>query len=615
MRNRHKGQKGVILLLSLVALLLISTVAMAILYIATAESGLMGYQRAALRSYDGGLAGIEEGRSRLSAGDPMFLGNWASGNVDFPNPEYTGGVGVGVGQVLYILNPAAGEVVTPWMPGNPYYDWEYVLEFGTNVEALAPCPGNPIAIAPNAPPAALVGPCGWAINSDLLDPASLLAGLAPQGPYKWARITLLTERMANRDIDASGAPLDNNIPVNWVGNWDPGVFNTLFPGPLPAGVTLASVANKMNIIVDPRLDTLLGDNDGQVEFKERVGRPVYRITAMAGVASGGTRVVQYDVSTVGISLEFPGAVSIIGTNSSCGNTMAPSGADISALTDDTNSGGWGPSNILSTLGADQAATPDGDRPALAFTDPNSGQDCFDQMASAAGPNGHLDNWTGPGGGFDTNSGDGLSTGAVLGARYGDLTTLAGLTILSNNIRSVADQTFAAADPPPNSDTDPANDFVDPTTIDFGFCAADGSVTEPKITVIDGDMTINGTLSGCGVLLVTGELSTAGNVPKWNGVILLIGEGQLNIGGGGAGYIDGSLLMARIYCDEDDRPGRPNADTKCNGAFPAAPFEPDRSRLRFSGGGSLQFRYNSFWISKVANSSPYGILAFRELAPN
>ena len=52
----RSDQRGVVLLLAIIALLLISAVGAAILYMAASESGFVGSQRAAARSFYAGLA-------------------------------------------------------------------------------------------------------------------------------------------------------------------------------------------------------------------------------------------------------------------------------------------------------------------------------------------------------------------------------------------------------------------------------------------------------------------------------------------------------------------------------------------------------------------------------
>ncbi|MFQ5664541.1 MAG: hypothetical protein ACE5HL_12005 [Terriglobia bacterium] len=237
---RRQPQRGVVLLLALIALLLISAVGAAILFMTAAESSLVRYQRSSTRVFYATVAGLEEGRARLASNDPSFLGNWQSGQIDFP---------AAVGHVLYILNPAPGEAIAPWVPADSYYDSEYALEWGVNIETIPACITPPITTPPTVPPPPPIpAPCGFSVMSDVAA-GGALGALVPQIPYKWVRITVLTERAANRDIDGDG-DLDDDIPVFY---------------------------------------------DGQRENLAGNGQAVYRVTARAVLPTGAGRMAQVDV--------------------------------------------------------------------------------------------------------------------------------------------------------------------------------------------------------------------------------------------------------------------------------------------------------------------------------
>src|SRR3990172_9588155 len=129
MRTQSKGpaERGIVLLLALVALLLISAVAASLLYMTATESTVVGYQRSNTRVFNAARGGLEEGRARLSTGDPSFLGG-ATFSITFPDAA---------GEVLYIVNPAGGEAINLAGIRNaakPFYDWEYDRERGARSE-------------------------------------------------------------------------------------------------------------------------------------------------------------------------------------------------------------------------------------------------------------------------------------------------------------------------------------------------------------------------------------------------------------------------------------------------------------------------------------------------
>lgn len=570
--SSHRRQRGIVLLLALVALLLISAVAAALLYMTATESTLVGYQRTTTRVFEAARGGLEEGRARLSTADPSFLGG-ASFTITFPDA---------VGQALYILNPAPGDALdlaAVRNAGSPFYDWEYDQEWGAGALAGAN------VVNPVPPPAT-------PLASDMV----ALAGLVtlPEIQYKWVRMTILTERAANRDVNGDGV-LDNVIPITW-----------------------DSVSNRMNILTGPpgllvdrdgdgvpesRLDS---DADGVVEVKERLGRYVYRITAFARqAATGSTRMVQYDASAPFVNLAFPAAVSLIGTGSACGYDqgcnplLMPSGCD-----SPTN---FGPSNALKSHGQDQApgAPPGEGGPAIGCTDPNACTDCVNELANTM----RTADWTGNDGTSGTQTGDVTLASGPLG-------TTSGLQFLISSIRAMADYSFSAADTPPQVDGNATNDSITPPASSFGNCSA--GVNQPKVTVFDGDVFMDAATNpgGCGVLLVTGKLSVQGSW-SWKGIILVLGEGSWDSGGTPA--LQGAQVVARIYCKDGDPapcpcagPGAspPLAAPGCQGGgVLGAPYGAD---FRFNGGGMGGWDYNSMYINNAFGSGSYRVLAYREM---
>lgn len=84
------------------------------------------------------------------------------------------------------------------------------------------------------------------------------------------------------------------------------------------------------------------------------------------------------------------------------------------------------------------------------------------------------------------------------------------------------------------------DFSSPS--DQGFTL--GTSADPKVVVIDGDYTvINGT-SGAGILLVTGNLILQGDI-TYDGMLLVLGKGDITRSGGGTGTISGGIFVANI----------------------------------------------------------------------
>jgi hypothetical protein len=68
-----------------------------------------------------------------------------------------------------------------------------------------------------------------------------------------------------------------------------------------------------------------------------------------------------------------------------------------------------------------------------------------------------------------------------------------------------------------------------------------SLTTHQFTFVDGDCTLN---SGSGFLVVTGKLTLRGN-PDFRGVILVMGQGEVERNGGGDGDILGGITIAKF----------------------------------------------------------------------
>ena len=566
MRTQSKGsaERGIVLLLALVALLLISAVAASLLYMTATESTLVGYQRSQTRVFNAARGGLEEGRARLSTGDPSFLGG-ATFSITFPDAA---------GEVLYIVNPAGGEAINLAVIRNaasPFYDWEYDREWGAGALAAA------TLVNPTAPPAT-------PLASDMVALAGL--GTLPEMQYKWGRTTILTEQAANRDINGDGV-LDNAIPITW-----------------------DSATNRMNILNGPP-GTLVDrdgdgvpesnldqDGDGVVESKERMGRPVYRVTAMARQAStGATRLVQYDVSAPFVNLGFPSAVSLIGPTAACGPRI---GCDPAAPKPNTTCDAptdFGPSNALDSQGQDQApdAAPGDGGPAIGCTDTDTCTDCRNELDKM----GRENNWTGNDGTPATGTGD-ISTTA------GPLATTSGLEYLINSISALADQKFSAADTPPQVDGIANDDVTIPGGTNFGTCSV--GVNLPKVTVFDGDADM-GSTGGCGVLLVTGKLRVSGNW-AWKGIVLVLGEGVFDASG--TPSMQGAQVVARIYCKDGDAAPCPCAVVNANCVAPGVLANPAGAQFLFNGGGSDGWNYNSMYINNAFGSGSYQVLAYREI---
>jgi hypothetical protein len=72
-----------------------------------------------------------------------------------------------------------------------------------------------------------------------------------------------------------------------------------------------------------------------------------------------------------------------------------------------------------------------------------------------------------------------------------------------------------------------------------------ATTNSSITYVDGDLELVGNGTGRGILVVTGTLTMSGNF-TWYGTIFVVGDGIVEMNGGGNGQIIGSIWVAKIW---------------------------------------------------------------------
>jgi hypothetical protein len=280
--------------------------------------------------------------------------------------------------------------------------------------------------------------------------------------------------------------------------------------------------------------------------------PVYEVTALAVTSSGSRRMTQYEVSQTPFP-PMPGAMIFDGPNPDYGTN--PNSA------------------AFAVSGTDAAHGPTG-----------TGCPAANSVPGIAGYNAASTTSLGT----QVNR-PGSYTGSPAGvadesSNLGPLSTVDGLTNLANSITTAAGPNVYGLSPLPN-----------PSTLNLGTDAA------PVINVVQGDYTFGG--SGAGILLVTGTLTFNGS-PSYNGIILVIGQGNVQKNGGGNGTLNGSLFVANLYSDTPPTYTHP---------IPlGANSPPGIPTIAWNGGGNATIQYDSCWINAVNQSFPYRIVAQREL---
>jgi hypothetical protein len=245
---------------------------------------------------------------------------------------------------------------------------------------------------------------------------------------------------------------------------------------------------------------------------------------------------------------------------------------------DSPSFGPGSSNAFSATGMDQSSSTNTLRPQNGTTCPPAGNQpavgAYD-TASATTINASFGTGSSSRSGNYTGSPAGVSSvNTSLGS--GGMNTIQGLNAMVNMVTSGAVS--------PNIYTT-ASTLTNP-----------GTATNPVVNVVTGDATLTN-FTGAGILLVEGTLTFSGK-PNYDGVILVVGKGNLQFTGGGNGVIDGAVLVANLY------------DSLGNLITSGPPGIPT---IGFSGGGSMTVQYDSCWVAAMNQSTPYKSLGIRELA--
>jgi hypothetical protein len=113
------------------------------------------------------------------------------------------------------------------------------------------------------------------------------------------------------------------------------------------------------------------------------------------------------------------------------------------------------------------------------------------------------------------------------------------------------------------------------------------------TFIDGDLTLGpGSPTGQGTIIVTGKLTLNGNF-QWNGVIMVLGTGEVYRSGGGHGNIYGAMFIAKFPANgaDSDKFSAPTFDT--------------------SGGGTANIQYSSDAVDKAKSVGGHSVKGVRE----
>jgi hypothetical protein len=476
-RNR---EAGIALLIAIFVLLLVCVVGIAMIVASGTETALTGNYHSATTVYYAALAGLEEGRGRLSPKNPDYI------NIAVPGFLPAPGTPLALGHVLYIENPLPSETVNPTSSGSAstYQDTEYDTEFGAG--ALA----------------------GASISQT--SSVSTVAGI--QGPlFKWVRINAITENAIHIDVNHDGT-FDPTTPLYYDGS----------------NLNLTST-----------------------------GHQALEVTSLAAYPNGSQKILQYAVARGVLSLNFPGALTMVGS----------SGNDV-YFTGPGTPGFYVNGNDQYSQGSCTPTAPP--RPAIAYV----GGDTDNITASPAA------NYLGAG----------PSPSVQAGSLPANLSTPS--LMETNLVQAIWQNADTILTPSPL----PSPWSFYPYTYS-SLPTGTMSATNPMTIVVNGDLDLtawHGT--GYGLLLVTGTLTYDPDA-TWYGIVLVIGQGKFISTKGGTGQFNGEMLIANTRDSSDN----------ILSAFGPAYFS--QTGAAPSGYGIY---YSNCYVKWAQPPMPYQVLSFHEI---
>lgn len=294
MIRKSNRERGMALILVLFALMLLTAVGLAMMYMTTTETGIDANFRSEVQAYYASKAGLEEGRERLR--------KYTSPATAITPPTVMPST-TNAGGVIYIINPAsASESITPWVAGSTYFDDELCHENYSGLGLSATAVTVPCTTAPT-------GTWYTVANPQSTDPYTATASAIP---YKWVRITLkqvgsTAPYCANSSTPQSTCPNASRQVCAALNGASPAV-PLYYETPMPAGTTTCEQSNM---------------------------REVYVITSLSKLSNGSRKMTQYEVSPISLP-PLPAAITMDGASPNFSpphsNALVINGADACGVT-------------------------------------------------------------------------------------------------------------------------------------------------------------------------------------------------------------------------------------------------------------------------------------------
>jgi Tfp pilus assembly protein PilX len=289
--------------------------------------------------------------------------------------------------------------------------------------------------------------------------------------------------------------------------------------------------------------------------------PVYVLTALAVTPSGSRRMVQMEVAQDQLNFTAPAALTLDGTSDAFSGGNANGWAVVGT---DTSVGcGGGTSAAVPAVGVSDGTPASGSgKTAVAATGDIA--NVINGYGSGSGiPNKNLSSYVGLGAAPDVEN--------VSSTYAGDkLDTVSDITSLVSTLKNDITQPVVASG----------------TKISGGGAIFNSSASSPQIVYANGDLTISGSGTGYGILVVTGNLTFKGTV-QWNGLILVVGAGNFQTDGTNSFY--GAVVVANTSSGSIGTP-----------------------TFGVNGGGNGGVNYSSACVAQATQLTTYHSVSFREL---
>jgi len=194
-RSTKRGEAGIALVSALLALMVLSAIGAALVFMTNTETQVNFNYRSEQVSYFAAKAGMEEARARMMTTDPNTINALLPTSV----PSNSGGI-------LYVLNEGnAPGTVQPWNAANAFMDDELCHD-GYSINGLQ------TGVSPDVRCTAVPNGAAWYSTTTSTLPWN---GTSAALPYKWVRIAQkLNGSIQNFPVNA-GAALTQ--PVCWNG--------------------------------------------------------------------------------------------------------------------------------------------------------------------------------------------------------------------------------------------------------------------------------------------------------------------------------------------------------------------------------------------------------------